>query len=49
MSLIEETYRKIDSEGVVNMAFESGTIDEMKSVKNGNVSSDKKGGSPLDA
>jgi hypothetical protein len=46
MTLLEETYRKVDPEGVLNMAFND---TEFKGSSNGMSSKLKNGKSPLDA
>jgi hypothetical protein len=45
MALLEETYRQIDPDGVLNMAF----VDEEIKEKNAFSIKEKNGRSPLDA
>lgn len=48
MSSLEETYRKIDPEGILNMGFVHNEI-KSSSDRNGILVKDKNGGNPLDA
>lgn len=48
MALLEETYRKIDPDGVVNMAFNDTEFKEALENKNGLMMKEKNGKNPLD-
>lgn len=50
MSLLEETYRKIDPEGIINMAFVNTEDKDLSDgARNGISTKEKNGKNPLDA
>lgn len=50
MSLLEETYRKIDPDGIINMGFEDDKDTKgSQDVRNRILSSEKGGKNPLEA
>lgn len=49
MALLEETYRKIDPDGIDNMAFVSSDTKGLSDFRNGVLSKAKIGKTPMDA
>lgn len=49
MALLEETYRKIDPDGIDNMAFVSSDTKGLSDSRNGVLSKAKIGKTPMDA
>lgn len=49
MSLLEETYRKVDPDGVVNMSFVNTETKETMNGKKTVMGKEKNGKNPLDA